>query len=101
MEQRSPEIRISAHIEGKRKMNGLSTAVLILFGIWLGVLTLVIVLVVRQIALLTVRLSLMGNTFSLANDGPEVGGPLPDMVRSLLPEVGWERAHILWVQLCN
>lgn len=76
-------------------MDGLATAVLILFGIWLGILTLVMILVVRQIALLTVRFSLMGNTFSLANDGPGVGSPLPEMMKAMLPEIEWERAHIL------
>ena len=41
-------------------MSTLASAALILICIWLGVLTLVVVLVVRQIGLLTVRLSVAG-----------------------------------------
>jgi hypothetical protein len=41
-------------------MNGLAVVALVLAGIWLGILTLVVVLLVRQIGLLTVRLSVAG-----------------------------------------
>jgi hypothetical protein len=80
-------------------MSGLAVAALVLAGIWLGTLTLVVVLLVRQIGLLTVRLSVVGQAqaFSLANDGPEVGGNVPEEVAAALPEVGGGRAYVLLI----
>jgi hypothetical protein len=78
-------------------MNGLAVAALVLACVWLGFLTLVVVLLVRQIGLLTVRLSVTGQAqaFALDNDGPEVGSTVPEEVVSALPEVGGERAYVL------
>ena len=84
--------------------------VLVVVGIWLGVLTLVIILTIRQIALLTVRLSMVNtvpdapvftdDTFSLADDGPDVGSSIPEEVVSLLPglpELVEGRAYVLLI----
>lgn len=78
-------------------MNGLAVVALVLAGIWLGILTLVVVLLVRQIGLLTVRLSVVGQAPDLDNDGPEVGSNVPEEVAFALPEVGGERAYILLI----
>ncbi len=54
-------------------MSTLAVAALVLVCVWLGVLTLVAVLLVRQVGLLTVRLSVAGQALAVENDGPEVG----------------------------
>jgi hypothetical protein len=87
-------------------VNGLVMVALIVFSLWLGVLTLVVILTVRQIALLTVRLStaaggqlstITDDEFLVDDDGPEVGGELPEEVASALPELGWQKSFILLV----
>ena len=78
-------------------MSALAIAALVLVCIWLGVLTLVVVLLVRQIGLLTVRLSVASQAFSLDNDGPEVGSSLPEEVTSVVPELMEERAFLLLI----
>jgi hypothetical protein len=78
-------------------MSALAVAALVLVCIWLGVLTLVVVLLVRQIGLLTVRLSMAGEATSLDNDGPEVGSSIPEDVASVLPDGGAERAFLLLI----
>src|SRR5829696_5342149 len=80
-------------------MSGLAVTALVLACVWLGILTLVVVLLVRQIGLLTVRLSVVGQAqaFSPANDGPEVGSNVPEEVASALPDVGGERAYVVLI----
>jgi hypothetical protein len=78
-------------------MSALAIAALVLVCIWLGVLTLVVVLLVRQIGLLTVRLSVASQAFSLDNDGPEVGSILPEEVTSVVPELMEERSYLLLI----
>ena len=79
-------------------MSALAIAALVLVCIWLGALTLVVVLLVRQIGLLTVRLSIAGEaTMSLDDDGPEVGSNVPEAVASVLPDGGVERAFLLLI----
>ncbi len=78
-------------------MSALAIAALVLVCIWLGVLTLVVVLLVRQIGLLTVRLSIASQTLSLDEDGPEVGDRLPEDVAAVLPDQEEERAYLLLI----
>ena len=79
-------------------MSALAIAALVLVCIWLGVLTLVVVLLVRQIGLLTVRLSVASQAFSLDDDGPELGSSLPEDVTSVLPGLEEEeRAYLLLI----
>jgi hypothetical protein len=78
-------------------MSALAIAALVLVCIWLGALTLVVVLLVRQIGLLTVRLSIAGEAASLDDDGPEVGTSIPETVASVLPSRGEERAYLLLI----
>jgi hypothetical protein len=79
-------------------MSALAVAALVLVCIWLGVLTLVVILLVRQIGLLTVRLSVAGEaTTSLDNDGPEVGSSVPEEVAVMLPDQVEEHAYLLLV----
>jgi len=76
-------------------MSALALAALVLVCIWLGVLTLVVVLLVRQIGLLTVRLSVADRALSVDNDGPEVGSSVPEEVA--LPDLEEERAYLLLI----
>jgi hypothetical protein len=76
-------------------MSALAIVALVLVCAWLGVLTLVVVLLVRQIGLLTVRLSMATQTISLNDDGPEVGSGLPEDVAEVMPEE--EQAYLLLI----
>lgn len=78
-------------------MSALAVAALVLVCIWLGVLTLVAVLLVRQVGLLTVRLSVAGQALAVENDGPEVGSNIPEDVTSALPDLEAERAYLLLI----
>lgn len=67
-------------------MSALAIAALVLVCVWLGVLTLVVMLLVRQVGLLTVRLSTATQAMSLDADGPEIGSALPEDVAEVMPE---------------
>ncbi len=76
-------------------MSALAIAALVLVCAWLGVLTFVVMLLVRQVGLLTVRLSMATQTMSLDEDGPEIGSSLPEDVAEVMPE--GERAYLLLI----
>ena len=78
-------------------MSALAIAALVLVCVWLGVLTLVVVLLVRQIGLLTVRLSVAGEATSLDDDGPEIGSSVPEDVAVVLPDQAEEHAFLLLI----
>jgi hypothetical protein len=78
-------------------MSGLAIAALVLACVWLGILTLVVVVLVRQIGLLTVRLSNVSQPLSSEDDGPEIGSSVPEEVAAQLPELEGERAYLLLV----
>lgn len=83
-------------------MNGLAVAALILNTIWLGVLTLLLALAIRQIGILTVRLSMKGETFSVDHDGPKVGSDLPAEVIAIDSETAAMDADFLLLSAtCN
>ena len=76
-------------------MSALAIAALVLVCAWLGVLTFVVMLLVRQVGLLTVRVTMATQAMSLDDDGPEVGSSLPEDVAELMPER--ERAYLLLI----
>ena len=78
-------------------MSALAVAALVLVCVWLGALTLVAVLLVRQVGLLTLRLSAAGQALAVENDGPEVGTNIPEDVTSALPDLEAERAYLLLI----
>lgn len=65
-------------------MTGLEVTALALVALWLGVLTVLVLASVRQIALLDLRIEL-GPTVSAAADGPEIGTDLPEAAAAALP----------------
>lgn len=77
-------------------MSALAVTALVLVCVWLSVLTLIAVLLVRQIGLLTVRLNVASQTLSLDDDGPEIGSGVPEEVASVLPGRD-ERAYLLLI----
>jgi len=83
-------------------MSSLATATLILMAIWLGILTLVLILAIRQIGILTVRLSMAGETFSVDKDGPEIGSKIPTEVIEIVPDIEMMQANfVLLSSTCN
>lgn len=75
-------------------MNTLELVAVVLLLVWLGLLTIVTVLIVRQVALLSVRLSIPVNAFSLADDGPELGSEVPAELQAALNN-GTQLHHLL------
>jgi hypothetical protein len=76
-------------------MSTLAIAALVLVCAWLGVLTFVVMLLVRQVGLLTVRVSMATQAMSLDDDGPDIGSSLPEDVAEVMPER--ERAYLLLI----
>ena len=78
-------------------MNELINVGFILMSVWLGILTLIIVLTLRQIGIMTVQLSMVGPGFSVDTDGPEVGSSVPDTVITTLPQMNDELTTIMLI----
>ncbi len=76
-------------------MSALAIVALVLVCAWLGVLTFVVMLLVRQVGLLTVRVSTATQAMSLDDDGPEVGSSLPEDVAEVVPQN--EQAYLLLI----
>jgi hypothetical protein len=76
-------------------MSALAIAALVLVCTWLGILTFVVMLLVRQVGLLTVRVSMATQAMSLDDDGPDIGSSLPEDVAEAMPER--ERAYLLLI----
>jgi hypothetical protein len=76
-------------------MSALAIVALVLVCAWLGVLTFVVMLLVRQVGLLTVRLSMATQAISLDDDGPAIGSSLPEDVAEVMPED--EAAYLLLI----
>lgn len=76
-------------------MSALAIAALVVVCAWLGVLTFVVVLLVRQVGLLSVRFSMATRATSLDDDGPEIGSGLPEDVAEVMPEE--ERSYLLLI----
>lgn len=81
-------------------MSGLGVAALVVTAAWLGALTVVVVLVVRQIALVTARLDHAGAEplrvyGGLMDDGPALGSRVPKEVTNELPELERGLVHLI------
>jgi hypothetical protein len=81
-------------------MTGLEQAALIIAAIWLVVLTLVLLLVVRQMGLLTVRLTLIAPHSSADDDGPEIGSQVPKDVPELVALDGHPMTLVFFSATC-
>ena len=82
-------------------MSALGTTALVLAAVWMGALTVVAILIVRQIAIVMVRLDRIGTgvmtlpTYEPMSEGPELGSQLPAEVARALPELGSGTSHVL------
>jgi hypothetical protein len=76
-------------------MTDLETVALVLVAVWLALLTLVVVLLVRQLGLIVARLEDDPSAFSLANDGPPIGDELPGEVATALPSVNGGPSYLM------
>ena len=89
-------------------MSGIAVTALVAVGLWLLALTVMMLLVVRQIALLTLRLASRdevsmppeqaahGEHFDVSKDGPGLGHAISSELLGTIPEAG-EVAHVLLV----
>lgn len=86
-------------------MNGLEITALIVVASWLGVLSLVLILVIRQVSLLDIQIGESGLSFHPPQEGLSIGAPLPDGVRQVLPDTSEKPVHLLLLSttcsLCN
>jgi hypothetical protein len=81
-------------------MSTIEVIAVVVAGVWLATVTLVAILVVRQIALLTARLDHVAThtpspTLSLANEGPKIGSRIDDAILRWVPDLGATKAHLL------
>lgn len=82
-------------------MSGLELVALVAAGIWMAILSLVLVLVVRQLGVLTVRLDATSPVTARSDDGPEIGSTVPEEVVEALPELrGGVRYLVLMAATC-
>jgi hypothetical protein len=76
-------------------VSGLEVLTLVIVGVWLAVLTLVVILIVRQIGLITVRLNLVGPASGFESDGPALGAPIPIEVAATVPDIDDDAWYLL------
>lgn len=81
-------------------MSDFLVAVAAFCAIWLGVLTITVLALVRQLAVLSVRFQLGQAQFNGAADGLEMGTTIPDSVRHLVPEAAREAAIVVLSATC-
>lgn len=73
------------------------TVTLVASAVWLGVLSLVSATLVREVAILRVRLDRGLPSFNPETDGPDIGTAIPPEVRLALPELEYGRVYLLIV----
>ena len=76
-------------------MSTAGTVAIVAATAWLAALTLVVLLLVRQHGLVVARLQEFNSGFSPANDGPDVGSPVPDAVRAAFQHLDGAVHHLL------
>ena len=78
-------------------MYSLLTLSVVAGAIWLVLLSVLMLVIIRQIGILTVRLSFADATPLLDQDGPEVGSQVPEAVLAILPELETKQMPLLLV----
>lgn len=77
-------------------MSTLAVIAMALAGVWLGALTLAVLAMVRQVALVTLRLDRADEARDL--DGLSIGSAVPDEVASVLPAGAHARTFLLMLE---
>lgn len=78
-------------------MTDLQTIALALVALWLGAITLVVVLLVRQLGLVTLRLDIGGGAPVPLADGPDIGEVVPEAVVARVPQLAQGLRYLLLV----
>lgn len=78
-------------------MTGLELIAVVAVAVWLGILTVVVILLVRQLGLVALRVDGFNPQFFLENDGPLVGSDIPMEAVSLVPELAAGKHHLLLI----
>jgi hypothetical protein len=78
-------------------MTLIEVVALVVACVWLATLTLVVLLLVRQLGLVTLRLDLVGGQAPTPADGPEIGEALPAELTGRLPELSRGRQFVLLI----
>jgi|GEM_PF-6655988 len=81
-------------------MSGAEQVALIAGAIWLAVLTAIILLLIRQVSLLTVRLSLAAPNAPMDDDGLDLASPVPASVLETLGVNGSARTVVFLSATC-
>lgn len=82
-------------------MSSLAALAVVIAAIWLAALTVAVVLVVRQIGLLTIRLTYSAPHGAAEEHGPAIGAPVPDSVVETLGLNGQGRALVFLSCSCT
>lgn len=83
-------------------MSMVESLALLLVVVWGSILTMAVLVLVREIAILRIRLELMGNAASRRNDGLDLGRPVPAEVLQALPMLSTNRVFVLIVSsICS
>lgn len=75
-------------------MSGLLLVSIVLTGLWLAALTMLVLVLVRQTALVMIRLE-QGGRFSVSADGLPVGTPIAPDLRAAMPETTTGSSYVL------
>lgn len=78
-----------------RGVSGLDLVVAVAATVWMGLLSLVVVLLVRQVGLLTVRLDRSGDVAAPVDDGLEIGSAVPEPVAHALDSAEHELQYVV------
>lgn len=76
-------------------MSGPGLVALVSVAVWLGLLTLVVILLVRQVAVMTGRFEMGMPRFSPATDGLVIGKAVPQAVADAIPALNSEVVYIM------
>lgn len=76
-------------------MSDLAIVAVFAFSIWLAALTVALLIVIRQLSLLSLRFQLAGPRFSPAEDGLDVGRAVPSELLASIPEASSSVAYVI------
>jgi hypothetical protein len=82
-------------------MSSLETLVVALLAVWLGAISVAVLLVIRQISLLTVRLGYVSPHTVTDDHGPAIGSAVPAQASELLGLNGEGRAVVFLSSTCG
>lgn len=76
-------------------MNEILVSAVVGMAIWSGVLSVVVLALIRELAILRFRMDRVGNGFSVDRDGLEIGHEIPEVVRAALHELNGQPVYVV------